>query len=181
MVRTPGLNLPIRWTSAPSGNGGGAAHSVAERSNGQTITLQRTNRVQFGWSGASSSAQWRALSRWHLKKKSGESIFPTNLHPCQFPHAILSCNPDCATHESADELDCRCRQSTTRNFSATTRRALDFKELWASCDHPLSAKAPVVVMPVVSSSPRLYGTLRVTFSKEEATSGSNHLQVTEAP
>ncbi len=46
---------------------------------------------------------------------------------------------------------------------------------------PLPASAPAVVVPVVSSSPRPYGNVRVIFSREEAGSGSNRLQVAEAP
>jgi hypothetical protein len=46
---------------------------------------------------------------------------------------------------------------------------------------PLPATAPPVVVPVVSSSLRPYGNVRVIFSREEAGSGSNRLQVAEAP
>jgi len=44
---------------------------------------------------------------------------------------------------------------------------------------PLPAMAPAVVVPVVLSSPRPYGNVRVIFSSQEA--GSNRLQVAEAP
>lgn len=46
---------------------------------------------------------------------------------------------------------------------------------------PLPTSAPAVAVPVVSSSPRPYGNVRVIFSKEEASPGSNRLQVSEAP
>jgi hypothetical protein len=46
---------------------------------------------------------------------------------------------------------------------------------------PLPASAPAVVVPVVSSSPRPYGNVKIIFSREEAGSGSNRLQVAEAP
>jgi len=46
---------------------------------------------------------------------------------------------------------------------------------------PLPAKAPAVAMPLVMGNPRPYGNVRVIFSREEAGSGSNRLQVAEAP
>jgi len=46
---------------------------------------------------------------------------------------------------------------------------------------PLPASAPALVVPVVASSPRPYGNVRVTFSKGEAGASSDRLQVAEAP
>jgi TonB family protein len=46
---------------------------------------------------------------------------------------------------------------------------------------PLPASTPPVVVPVVSSSPRPYGNVRVVFSSEEVGSGSDRMQVAEAP
>ena len=45
----------------------------------------------------------------------------------------------------------------------------------------LPASAPTAVLPVLSTSPRPYGYVKVIFSREEAGSGSNRLQVAEAP
>jgi TonB family protein len=46
---------------------------------------------------------------------------------------------------------------------------------------PLPASVPAVVVPVVSKSSRPYGNVKVIFAEEEAGSGSNRLQVAEAP
>jgi TonB family protein len=45
----------------------------------------------------------------------------------------------------------------------------------------LPATAPAVVVPVVASSPRPYGNVKVIFSSKEGGSGSDRLQVAEAP
>jgi len=45
----------------------------------------------------------------------------------------------------------------------------------------LPATTPTVVVPVVFSSPRPYGNVKVVFSSEEGGSGSTRLQVAEAP
>ena len=46
---------------------------------------------------------------------------------------------------------------------------------------PLPASVPAAVTPLVSSSPRPYGNVRVIFSSAEVDSGTDRLQVAEAP
>lgn len=151
---------------------------------GQTITLQRgQSKSQFRviWTKELGPGEIQAgvesavceTRVWGVDLPD-QPAYQEPVQPRSVPHATQPMNP-------------QTRWLTVAASLLLTVSVLGFVGYWIRkssepvATMPLPTSVPAVVMPVVSSNPRPYGNVRVTFSQKEADLGSNLLQVAEAP
>jgi TonB family protein len=153
---------------------------------GQTIVLQRgQNRFQFRviWTNRLGPGEIQAgIESVAFEEK----IWGVDLPDEPTPPATSHTRHDFAT-PTAQRVNQRMRWIVAAAGLLVAVSVGGFIGQWISRNYgqvstiALPATAPTAVLPVVLSSPRPYGNVRVVFSSKEGTSGSDRLQVAEAP